>query len=129
MIAGDGKVFGFTATAKVEPVNGEAAIQSFVRHAAGVAGKTGALQSVNNNNFAEDLALRLRDLSMDQDLDLGLRAIEDGLDWPALLNFGPPPVVPGHGGEVGVAEERMERGQTKIVRNMRDGRCRIEAGC
>ena len=66
----------------------------------------------------EDFALGLsrRALSVDQDLDFGLGAMQDGFHRPALLNLGTAPEVAGQGGEVRVAEEWIERAQTKIVR-------------
>jgi len=63
---------------------------------------------------------------MDKYLDVGFGAIDNGFDRPSLLDKGTAPEVASHGGEVGVAEEWMERAQNTIVRG---GRCRIEAEC
>jgi len=53
---------------------------------------------------------------VDQNLDLGLGAINDGFDRPTLLDERTAPEVAGHGREVRVAEEWKELVQIKIVR-------------
>lgn len=124
MIAGDGEVLGSAAAAQVEAAGGVAAIESRIRHAAGVAGKAGPFEAMDD----EDLAFGLGGgpLRMHQDLDIGLGTMHNRFDRPALLDLGTAPEVAGHGGEVRVAKEWIERVQTTIVRG---GRCRIEAGC
>ena len=124
MVAGDGEMLGAAAPAQVEAACGVPAIESRIRHAAGISRKTGAFEAVDD----EDLAFRFAAwvLTVDQDLNVGLGAIDNGFDRPTLLDERTAPEVARHGGEVRVAEEWMERVQNTIVRGER---CRIEAGC
>ena len=69
----------------------------------------------------EDVRLRgtLGLLRVGQNLDLGLGAINDRLDRPAVKP-GPRPEIAGDGGEIAVAEEWMKMPQITIVRVGRD---------
>jgi peroxiredoxin Q/BCP len=114
VVAGDGEILRTAAAAHVETVGGVTALERREGHALHVAGRAGALEAVDQNDFA--LGHGVWTLGVDQDLDFGLSAIEHGVDGPALVDLGAGPEVSGERRQVGVAEERMEGAQIKIVR-------------
>jgi predicted ATPase len=114
VVAGDREVFRTAASSHVKAVRGVASLEGGEGHALHVAGGAGAFQAVDQDDFA--LGFAIRALGVHQDLDFRLSAVKRRFDGPPLVHFRARPKVSGEGRQVGVAEERLEGAQIKIVR-------------
>jgi hypothetical protein len=64
---------------------------------------------VNKDDVGNGIGFRL--LTVNQDLDVRLRAEQPGLNREAALVKAPRPPGSGDGGQMGITEERLKRGQ------------------
>lgn len=127
VVAGEGEMLGAAAAAEVHAGGCVAPGKGGMGEADEIAGFARAFEAVKHNDFADRRCGGA--LGLDENLDVGGGAMEDGFDRPTS-EFGPLPEIACNGGEVGVAEERAERLKIGLqITIVRSGECRIEAGC
>jgi len=90
-----------------------ASFESRRRQAARVAGLARTFETVDQDQFADRLAVRI--LRMHQDFDSRLALIADRLHGPAVLAFRAGPKVAGDGRKVAVLEKWFEGEQLLLL--------------